>query len=50
MAQIAARASVGIISIGEMGLGVANLLASENYRVLTNVTGRRLVPISDPLN
>jgi predicted dinucleotide-binding enzyme len=38
---MAARASIGIISIGEMGLGVANLLASQNYRVVTNVAGRR---------
>jgi len=34
------RASVGIISIGEMGLGVAKLLKSQNYRVLTNVSDR----------
>ncbi|KAF2673702.1 6-phosphogluconate dehydrogenase C-terminal domain-like protein [Microthyrium microscopicum] len=37
---MAHRASVGIISIGEMGLGVAKLLISQNYRVLTNITGR----------
>jgi len=39
------RASVGIISIGEMGFGVANILAAQNYRVLTNITGRRFVHI-----
>jgi len=33
-------ASVGIISIGEMGLGIAKLLIANNYRVLTNITGR----------
>jgi 3-hydroxyisobutyrate dehydrogenase-like beta-hydroxyacid dehydrogenase len=33
-------ASVGIISIGEMGLGIAKLLIANNYRVLTNLGGR----------
>jgi 3-hydroxyisobutyrate dehydrogenase-like beta-hydroxyacid dehydrogenase len=39
----AAKASVGIISIGEMGLGIAKLLQSKNYAVLTNVSDRRSV-------
>ena len=34
-------ATVGIVSIGEMGLGIAKLLSAYNYRVLTNVSGRR---------
>jgi len=34
-------ATVGILSIGEMGLGIAKLLVTHNYRVVTNVTGRR---------
>ncbi|KAF2264368.1 6-phosphogluconate dehydrogenase C-terminal domain-like protein [Lojkania enalia] len=33
-------ATVGIISIGQMGLGVAKLLVAHNYRVLTNVANR----------
>lgn len=36
-----AKASLGIISIGEMGLGVAKLLKAHDYRVLTNISGRR---------
>ncbi|KAJ5701812.1 6-phosphogluconate dehydrogenase C-terminal domain-like protein [Penicillium malachiteum] len=31
---------VGIISIGEMGVGIAKLLAAHGYVVLTNITGR----------
>ena len=34
-------ATVGIASIGEMGLGIAKLLTAHSYRVLTNVSGRR---------
>ena len=34
-------ATVGIASIGEMGLGIAKLLSAHNYRVLTNLSGRR---------
>jgi 3-hydroxyacyl-CoA dehydrogenase len=36
-------ATIGIISIGEMGLGIAKLLVASGYRVTTNVTGRRHV-------
>lgn len=36
-------ATVGILSIGSMGVGVANILAAHNYRVLTNVSDRRYV-------
>lgn len=34
-------ATVGILSIGEMGMGVAKLLIAHNYRVITNIEGRR---------
>ncbi|KAK8250773.1 6-phosphogluconate dehydrogenase [Phyllosticta capitalensis] len=34
------RASVGIISIGDMGLGIAKLLQSHNYHILTTCAGR----------
>jgi hypothetical protein len=37
-------ATVGVLSIGEMGLGVAKLLIAHNYRVVTNITGRRYDP------
>ncbi|OCL09558.1 hypothetical protein AOQ84DRAFT_18563 [Glonium stellatum] len=33
-------ATVGVLSIGSMGLGVAKLLQAHSYRVLTNVTDR----------
>ncbi|KAJ5703684.1 6-phosphogluconate dehydrogenase C-terminal domain-like protein [Penicillium malachiteum] len=33
---------VGIVSIGEMGVGIAKLLAAHGYFVLTNITGRRI--------
>ena len=38
-------ATVGIVSIGDMGLGIAKLLSAHNYRVLTNVSGRRSADI-----
>ncbi|KAF2109213.1 hypothetical protein BDV96DRAFT_503126 [Lophiotrema nucula] len=33
-------ATVGVLSIGQMGLGIAKLLVAHNYRVLTNVSNR----------
>jgi len=36
-------ATVGILSIGEMGMGIAKLLIAHNYRVVTNLEGRRYV-------
>jgi len=33
--------SVGILSIGDMGLGIAKLLQAHGYRVLTVGLGRR---------
>lgn len=41
-------ATVGVFSIGEMGLGVAKLLITHNYRVVTNITGRRYNMIGFP--
>lgn len=37
----APMATIGIISIGEMGLGIAKLLRASGFRVVTNATGRR---------
>ncbi len=37
-------ATVGILSLGDMGLGIANLLIAHNFRAVTNATGRRCVP------
>ncbi|KAH6671247.1 6-phosphogluconate dehydrogenase [Halenospora varia] len=34
------RATVGVLSIGEMGMGVAKLLIANEYRVVTNLEGR----------
>lgn len=39
-------ASVGIMSIGEMGLGIAKLLIAHDYRVVTNIAGRGYIYIS----
>lgn len=39
-------ASVGILSIGDMGVGIAKLLIAHNYRVVTNIEGRRSVVLS----
>jgi hypothetical protein len=38
---MAPLATVGILSIGDMGMGIAKLLLAKNYRVVTNVEGRR---------
>lgn len=38
-----AQPVVGILSIGEMGLGIANLLISHGYRVVTYAEDRRQV-------
>ncbi len=42
-------ATVGILSIGEMGLGIAKLLIAHNYRVVTNLAGRRYLEFQRPL-
>ncbi|KAH7065014.1 hypothetical protein B0J12DRAFT_723099 [Macrophomina phaseolina] len=41
MSNTAPRAAVGIISIGEMGVGIAKLLQAYDYEVLTTTAGRR---------
>lgn len=35
------RATVAVISIGEMGLGISKLLVAYKYKVITNVSDRR---------
>lgn len=35
--------SVGVLSIGDMGMGIARLLKANSYRVLTVGAGRRYV-------
>ncbi|TVY41650.1 hypothetical protein LOCC1_G005890 [Lachnellula occidentalis] len=37
---MAPLATVAILSIGEMGMGIAKLLVAHNYRVVTNLEGR----------
>jgi hypothetical protein len=34
------HATISIISIGQMGLGIAHFLSTYDYRILTNITGR----------
>lgn len=41
LSMSAPLATVGILSIGEMGMGIAKLLVAHNYRVVTNLEGRR---------
>lgn len=33
--------AVGVVSIGEMGAGIASFLVAKGFTVVTNVTGRR---------
>lgn len=35
------RSAIGVLSIGDMGVGIAKLLIAHNFTVVTNVTGRR---------
>lgn len=35
--------TVGVVSIGDMGLGIAKLLKAHDYRVVTVGEGRRYV-------
>jgi len=37
----AGKPSVGILSIGDMGMGIAKLLTAHDYEVLTVSSGRR---------
>ena len=39
-------ATIGILSIGEMGLGIGQLLKAHQYRVVTNASARRQVSIT----
>lgn len=39
--EMAPLATVGVLSIGDMGVGIARLLMAHNYRVITNIEGRR---------
>lgn len=34
-------AKIGILSIGQMGMGIAELLLSKGFAVATNLEGRR---------
>ena len=34
---------IGILSIGDMGMGIAKLLVASDFRVATNCDGRRSV-------
>jgi hypothetical protein len=40
---MAPLATVGILSIGEMGIGITKLLIAHNYQVVTNIDSRRCV-------
>ena len=37
------QAKIGILSIGDMGVGVAKLLKASGFEVLTTLAGRRSV-------
>ena len=39
--KMTTSAKVAIVSIGEMGLGIAKLLIAHGYTVLTNISSRR---------
>lgn len=39
--QAPTQATVGIMSMGDMGTGIAKMLIAHNYRVFTNLQGRR---------
>ena len=39
-----ARPTIGVLSVGEMGLGIAKLLLANDYRVVTNISDRRHAP------
>ena len=41
MASLTSLATCGILSIGDMGLGIAKLLIANNYKVVTNASDRR---------
>ena len=39
-------ATLGVLSIGDMGVGIARLLIAHKYRVITNALDRRYAAIS----
>lgn len=39
---------VGILSIGDMGAGIARLLVAKGFTVVSNCTGRRYLHMSCP--
>nr|POE77665.1 hypothetical protein CFP56_09312 [Quercus suber] len=43
MAELSQPPTVGILSIGDMGAGIARLLIANGFRVVTNVSDRRYV-------
>jgi len=43
-----AKVTIGIISLGDMGSGLARLLVAHGYPVTTNISGRRHVPTTNP--
>jgi 3-hydroxyisobutyrate dehydrogenase-like beta-hydroxyacid dehydrogenase len=36
-----ARSAIAIVSIGDMGVGIAKLLIAKGFSVVTNINGRR---------
>ena len=40
-----AKPRIGIVSVGEMGLGIAKLLCAHEYQVFTTSAGRRQVSL-----
>lgn len=44
--SLAPKPTIAIVSIGEMGLGIAKLLHAHDYSVLTTSAGRRQAPLS----
>lgn len=43
MSSAISALKIGVVSMGEMGTGIAKLLIAHGYPVATNVQGRRLV-------
>jgi len=43
----ATKPTIGIVSIGDMGLGIAKLLQAHEYQVVTTSAGRRPASLSE---
>ena len=41
LSSLAMKPTIGIVSVGDMGLGIAKLLHAHEYQVLTTSAGRR---------